>query len=119
MISYFQAVVIGLLQGVTELFHVSSLGHSVLVPAWLFKGYDAILAVDIGGTNIRAGVVELNLKKAADLSKAGVWKFDLWRHGDDKKIDREGGSISSETNLDYKYDIGAEVGGPIVGPPAT
>src|SRR5262249_32460772 len=33
MISYFQAIVIGLLQGVTELFPVSSLGHSVLVPA--------------------------------------------------------------------------------------
>ena len=27
-------------------------------------GHDGILAVDIGGTNIRAGVVELNLKKA-------------------------------------------------------
>src|SRR4051812_32064145 len=26
---------IGLLQGVTELFPISSLGHSVLVPAWL------------------------------------------------------------------------------------
>ncbi|MCU1374808.1 MAG: Undecaprenyl-diphosphatase [Actinomycetia bacterium] len=35
MISYFQAIVIGLLQGITELFPVSSLGHSVLVPAWL------------------------------------------------------------------------------------
>ena len=33
--SYLQAVVIGLLQGVTELFPVSSLGHSVLLPAWL------------------------------------------------------------------------------------
>ncbi len=32
-ISYVQAVVIGLLQGATELFPVSSLGHSVLVPA--------------------------------------------------------------------------------------
>ena len=38
MISYFQAIVIGLLQGVTELFPISSLGHSVLVPAWL--GWD-------------------------------------------------------------------------------
>src|SRR5205823_8868884 len=28
-------IFIGLLQGVTELFPVSSLGHSVLVPAWL------------------------------------------------------------------------------------
>jgi hypothetical protein len=60
-----------------------------LAPKWLFKAHDAILAVDIGGTNIRAGVVELNLKKAPDLSKAGVWKFELWRHGDEKKIDRE------------------------------
>jgi undecaprenyl-diphosphatase len=34
-VSYFQAVVIGLLQGVTELFPVSSLGHSVIVPALL------------------------------------------------------------------------------------
>jgi len=33
MITYFQAVVIGLLQGVTELFPISSLGHSVLIPA--------------------------------------------------------------------------------------
>jgi undecaprenyl-diphosphatase len=35
VLSYLQAVVIGLLQGVTELFPVSSLGHAVLVPAWL------------------------------------------------------------------------------------
>src|SRR6266516_4782934 len=35
MISYLQAIVIGLLQGVTELFPVSSLGHSVLLPARL------------------------------------------------------------------------------------
>ena len=33
--SFFQAIVIGLLQGITELFPISSLGHSVLFPAWL------------------------------------------------------------------------------------
>lgn len=32
MISFFQAIILGLLQGVTELFPVSSLGHSVLIP---------------------------------------------------------------------------------------
>src|SRR5437879_1043203 len=32
-LTYPEAVVIGLLQGVTELFPVSSLGHSVLIPA--------------------------------------------------------------------------------------
>jgi undecaprenyl-diphosphatase len=31
-VSYFQAVVLGLLQGVTELFPISSLGHTVLFP---------------------------------------------------------------------------------------
>ena len=65
------------------------IGAVHLAPKWLFKAHDAILAVDIGGTNIRAGVVELNLKKAPDLSKACVWKFELWRHGDEKKVDRE------------------------------
>ena len=55
----------------------------------MFEAHDAILAVDIGGTNIRAGVVALNLKKAPDLSKASVWKFELWRHGDHKKLKRE------------------------------
>ena len=33
--SYLQAFVIALVQGVTELFPVSSLGHSVLLPAWI------------------------------------------------------------------------------------
>ena len=35
MISYVQAVILGLLQGVSELFPISSLGHSVLLPAVL------------------------------------------------------------------------------------
>jgi len=32
LITYFQAIVIGLLQGVTELFPISSLGHAVILP---------------------------------------------------------------------------------------
>ncbi|MEY2521755.1 MAG: undecaprenyl-diphosphatase [Ilumatobacteraceae bacterium] len=40
--SFLQAILIGALQGVTELFPVSSLGHSVLVPAWL--GWDLLVA---------------------------------------------------------------------------
>lgn len=65
------------------------LGNAHLAPSWIFKGYDCILGVDIGGTNIRAGLVRLNLKKAADLSKADVWKFALWRHGDEEGVKRE------------------------------
>jgi undecaprenyl-diphosphatase len=40
-VSYLQAIVIGLFQGVTELFPISSLGHSVLIPEWL--GWDNIV----------------------------------------------------------------------------
>jgi undecaprenyl-diphosphatase len=40
-VSYFQAIVLGLLQGVTELFPVSSLGHTVLFPS-LF-GWNALV----------------------------------------------------------------------------
>jgi predicted NBD/HSP70 family sugar kinase len=57
------------------------IGSVQLAPAWMFEAHDAILAVDIGGTNIRAGVVRLD---AAHLSKAKVWKSELWRHGDEK-----------------------------------
>ncbi len=38
LISYPQAIVLGLLQGVTELFPISSLGHSVILPSLL--GWD-------------------------------------------------------------------------------
>jgi undecaprenyl-diphosphatase len=34
-LTYLQAIVIGVVQGITELFPISSLGHAVLVPAWL------------------------------------------------------------------------------------
>jgi predicted NBD/HSP70 family sugar kinase len=61
------------------------IGAAHLVPSWVVEGHDAVMAVDIGGTNIRAGVVDLGLKKAKDLSKARVWKFELWRHADEEK----------------------------------
>jgi predicted NBD/HSP70 family sugar kinase len=60
------------------------IGAAHLAPSWLFAGHDAIIGVDIGGTNIRAGIVSLNLKDAKDLSKAKVVTSDLWRHRDEK-----------------------------------
>jgi hypothetical protein len=60
------------------------IGALHLAPSWIFEGHDSILAVDIGGTNIRCGVVETRWKKAPDLSKATVWKSLLWRHADDE-----------------------------------
>jgi predicted NBD/HSP70 family sugar kinase len=59
------------------------IGAAHLMPAWMLKGHKAILAVDIGGTNIRAGIVRLHMEDNADLSKAEVWKSEIWRHADD------------------------------------
>lgn len=64
------------------------IGAVHLAPSWTMAGHDGILAVDIGGSNIRAGVIKLNVKKAPDLSKSRVWKSELWRHADDEP-DRE------------------------------
>ena len=60
-----------------------------LAPSWIFEGHDSILAIDIGGTNIRCGLVETRWKKAPDLSKASVRGSELWRHADDEPT-REG-----------------------------
>ena len=59
------------------------IGSAHLLPPWMLNGHDAILALDIGGTNIRAGIVELNLKKSSDLAKASVPKRKQWRHAAD------------------------------------
>jgi predicted NBD/HSP70 family sugar kinase len=64
------------------------IGAGHLVPRWMFDGHDAILAADIGGSSIRAGIVKLHLKKAADLSKASVWKTEEWQHASEPKTPR-------------------------------
>lgn len=64
--------------------HAGLIGSVHLAPPWAFTGYDAVLAVDIGGSNIRAGLVELRLGDAKDLSKCAVKETDLWRHADDE-----------------------------------
>ncbi len=53
----------------------------------MVSGHDAIVAVDVGGTNIRTGIVELG--KKPDLSEASVRDMELWRHGDEKEVGRD------------------------------
>jgi ROK family len=59
------------------------IGCVQLAPSWMFSGHDGILAVDIGGANIRVGIVQLNAKKSGDLAKSKVVESELWRHADD------------------------------------
>jgi undecaprenyl-diphosphatase len=51
MISYLQAAVIGLLQGISELFPVSSLGHSVLVPALIGGSWEPLVTQSATSTS--------------------------------------------------------------------
>jgi undecaprenyl-diphosphatase len=70
-LSYLQAVVIGALQGVTELFPVSSLGHSVLVPAWIGGSWQHLVTEnstgDSEGSPYLAFIVALHVATAAAL----------------------------------------------------
>jgi hypothetical protein len=60
------------------------IGCQHLVPAELLSGHDALVAVDIGGANIRVGIVQFNKRRHADLAKSTIWASELWRHADDE-----------------------------------
>jgi undecaprenyl-diphosphatase len=78
MLTYFQAIVIGALQGVTELFPISSLGHSVLVPAWLGGSWQELVTQGDSnkGTPYLAFVVGLHVATALALL---VYYWRDWR----------------------------------------
>lgn len=80
MLTYFQAIVIGALQGVAELFPISSLGHSVLVPAWIGGSWSDLVTQGAseqkGGTPYLAFVVGLHVATALALL---VFYWRDWR----------------------------------------
>jgi len=65
-LTFFRAIVIGLLQGVTELFPISSLGHSVLLPS-LFGWHDLVKAQSQKESFYLAFIVGLHCASAAAL----------------------------------------------------
>lgn len=68
-LSYLQAISIGALQGVTELFPVSSLGHSILVPAWIGGSWESLVTQQeqTGHTPFLAFIVALHVATALAL----------------------------------------------------
>jgi undecaprenyl-diphosphatase len=68
-LTYAQAVVVGALQGVTELLPISSLGHSVLVPAWIGGSWSELVTEggSDSGTPYLAFVVGLHVATALAL----------------------------------------------------
>jgi len=60
MITYFQAIIIGLLQGISELFPISSLGHSVILPkllGWSINQNDPLFLTFLVGTHLATAIV--------------------------------------------------------------
>lgn len=66
-ISYLEAVVVGALQGITELFPVSSLGHSVIIPAVIGGSWAKDLDVSSPESPYLAFIVGLHVATAAAL----------------------------------------------------
>jgi hypothetical protein len=58
-------------------------GAVQLAPEWIFKGHDAIVAVDIGGTNMRTGLVTFDIKNDQGFAEAEVSEREIWCHADD------------------------------------
>ena len=63
-LTYPEAVIVGLFQGVTELFPVSSLGHSVLIPALVGGSWAQDLSVTRPGSPYLAFIVGLHVATA-------------------------------------------------------
>ena len=63
-LTYAQAIVTGLIQGVTELFPVSSLGHNVLLPALIGGQWAKDLSVSAKGSPYLAFIVGLHVATA-------------------------------------------------------
>jgi len=66
MLTFFQAIILGILQGVTELFPVSSLGHSVILPQ-LLGWTDVVVAQSASESYFLAFLVGLHVATALAL----------------------------------------------------
>jgi hypothetical protein len=58
------------------------IGGIHLAPEPLLQHYRGILAVDIGGTNVRTGIVEPEKDRDGQILGAEVRHYELWRHAD-------------------------------------
>ena len=92
-LSWLEAAVIGALQGVAELFPVSSLGHSILLPAVLGGSWARDLDVTAKDSPYLAFVVGLHVATAL----AMIVYF--WRDWVDRKSTRLNSSHSGESRM--------------------
>lgn len=78
MLTYLQATVIGAVQGVTELFPISSLGHSVLLAGWLGDDWAALVQADEHHTETPYLAFVVALHVATAIALIGHYRRDWW-----------------------------------------
>jgi hypothetical protein len=78
------------------------LGAVHLAPGWMLHGHDAILAVDIGGSNLRAGLVQLRAAKTEKTAK----KPDEDAQGTPKKSGDKPGDKSGDKAAEKRNQVG-------------
>lgn len=65
------------------------IGSAYLWPPEALAGHEAMLAVDIGGSNVRAGILRMSRKRAPYPKKIKVSRMELWRHANQPDIGRD------------------------------
>ncbi len=76
-VSYLQSIVTGILQGFSELFPISSLGHAVLFPAWIGGSWERFLSNETSGESpYLLMIIALHLASSLTL----IWFFrERWK----------------------------------------
>ena len=64
------------------------IGGAHLAPEAMLRRFRGFLAVDIGGTNVRTGIVQPAVDRDGNILDAGVRNYELWRHAD-RQPDKE------------------------------
>lgn len=92
MLNYFQAIILGLIQGVTELFPISSLGHSVVLPkllGWNINQKDPFFLTFLVATHTATALVSLGFFWT-DWVKIAKGLFNTLKKREIKDNDTEG-----------------------------
>ncbi len=95
------------------------IGWAHVLPPASLRGAPAFLAVDIGGTNARCGIVLPNIGRSQDMRHAEVMKRDKWSHANDDDVSRRADVVQGiadmlEDLIAYAAEKGIELA-PFVG----
>jgi hypothetical protein len=85
------------------------IGAPSLAPSRVFRGAEAMLAVDVGGSNIRAGLVLLRQRDGAPaMTGRKVKELERWRYADEERRPTRGEAVGRLIDMLEKLVAGAK-----------